>query len=90
MEVQVPERTSWAFKTFFYQCGPQTSSISPTWELAEVQIQGSTPNLLAQKLFFHHLHKCTLEADRLLGSAVERRELSQWALGTERLKDGPS
>lgn len=43
-----------------------------------MQIQVSTPNLLAQELFFHHLHKCTLEADRLLGSAMERRELSQW------------
>lgn len=41
-----------------------------------MQIQVSTPNLLAQELFFHHLHKCTLEADRLLGSAVVRREES--------------
>lgn len=41
-----------------------------------MQIQISTPNLLAQELFFHHLHKCTLEADRLLGSAVERRVIT--------------
>lgn len=52
-----PRKDFLGFQDFLSKCGPRTSSVSPTWELAEVQTQGPAPNLLAQKLFFHHLHK---------------------------------